>query len=88
MLKYLSRYTHHAAISNERIVAISGREVVLSVRADDRGRKRRIRPEAVVWLACGCGGCNPWQPRANATPLGQFNTPPGIPPLNVRANAP
>ncbi len=43
VLEYLSRYTHRTAISNERIVAISGHEVVLSVRADDKGHKRRVR---------------------------------------------
>jgi hypothetical protein len=43
VLEYLSRYTHRTAISNERIVAITDREVVLSVRADEAGRKRRIR---------------------------------------------
>ena len=34
---------HRTAISNERMVAITEREVVLSVRADDAGHKRRIR---------------------------------------------
>ena len=43
VLEYLSRYTHRTAISNERIVAITGREVVLSVRADEVGNKCRIR---------------------------------------------
>ena len=43
VLAYLSRYTHRTAISNERIVAIDEHEVVLSVRADDQGGKRRIR---------------------------------------------
>ena len=43
VLEYLSRYTHRTAISNERIVAVTDREVVLSVRADDAGKKRRIR---------------------------------------------
>ncbi len=41
VLAYLSRYTHRTAISNERIVAISDRDVVISVRADERGGKRR-----------------------------------------------
>ena len=45
VLEYLSRYTHRTAISNERIVAISGPEVVISVRADDKGGKRRERIE-------------------------------------------
>ena len=43
MLEYLSRYTHRTAISNERMASITDREVVLSVRADDAGKKRRIR---------------------------------------------
>ena len=43
VLEYLSRYTHRAAISNERMVAINAREVVLSVRANANGGKRRIR---------------------------------------------
>ena len=43
VLEYLSRYTHRTAISNERMVAITEREVVLSVRADDQGRKGRVR---------------------------------------------
>ena len=45
VLEYLSRYTHRTAISNERIVAITDREVVISVRADDKGGKRRERIE-------------------------------------------
>ena len=45
VLAYLSRYTHRTAISNERIVAISARDVVISVRADDKGGKRRERIE-------------------------------------------
>ena len=43
VLEYLSRYTHRTAISNERIVAISARDVVISVRADDKGSKRKER---------------------------------------------
>ena len=43
VLEYLSRYTHRTAISNERMVAMTDREVVLSVRADDKGHKRRAR---------------------------------------------
>jgi hypothetical protein len=43
VLEYLSRYTHRTAISSERILAITDREVVLSVRADEAGNKRRIR---------------------------------------------
>ena len=42
VLDYLSRYTHHTAIGNERLVAIAGDKVLLRVRADDRGGKRVI----------------------------------------------
>jgi rRNA maturation protein Nop10 len=45
VLEYLSRYTHRTAISNERIVAINAGDVVISVRADDNGGKRRERIE-------------------------------------------
>ena len=45
VLTYLSRYTHRTAISNERIVAISDHDVVISVRADDKGGKRHERME-------------------------------------------
>lgn len=43
VLEYLSRYTHRTAISNERISRITESDVVLSVRADDKGAKRQIR---------------------------------------------
>ena len=43
VLEYLSRYTHRTAISNERILSLDERGVVLSVRADANGGKRRIR---------------------------------------------
>lgn len=43
VLEYLSRYTHRTAVSNERITQITAREVVLSVRADEKGGKRQIR---------------------------------------------
>jgi hypothetical protein len=45
VLQYLSRYTHRTAISNERIVAITEHDVVISVRADEKGGKRRERIE-------------------------------------------
>ena len=45
VLEYLSRYTHRTAISNERILAIDEGGVVLSVRADAQGGKRRITLE-------------------------------------------
>ena len=43
VLEYLSRYTHRTAISNERIRAVSEREVAFSVRANDKGAKRLER---------------------------------------------
>jgi Putative transposase/Transposase zinc-binding domain len=42
-LDYLSRYTHRTAIGNERIKAVTAREVVFSARADDKGGKRTVR---------------------------------------------
>ena len=43
VLEYLSRYTHRTAISNERIRSINDGQVSFTVRADDKGGKRRIR---------------------------------------------
>lgn len=43
VLEYLGRYTHQTAISNERIRAIDEENVSFTVRADDKGGKRRIR---------------------------------------------
>lgn len=43
VLEYLSRYTHRTAIGNERIRAIDDAGVVFTVRADERGGKRRVR---------------------------------------------
>jgi hypothetical protein len=40
---HLIRYTHRTAIGNERIRAVTEREVVFSVRADDKGGKRSVR---------------------------------------------
>lgn len=51
VLQYLSRYTHRTAISHERIVAITEREVVLSVRVDDAGNKRRIRLPGAAFIS-------------------------------------
>jgi hypothetical protein len=42
VLEYLSRYTHRTAISNERIRAIDEENVSFTVRADDKGGKRRM----------------------------------------------
>lgn len=42
VLDYLARYTHRTAIGNERLVAIERDQVLLRVRADDRGGKRTI----------------------------------------------
>lgn len=41
VLDYLGRYTHRVAISNERIAAIAGNDVLLRVRADPAGGKKR-----------------------------------------------
>jgi len=43
VLEYLSRYTHRTAISNERIRAVSEKEVTFTVRANDKGGKRLKR---------------------------------------------
>jgi len=50
VLEYLSRYTHRTAISNERIRSVSEREVVFSVRADDKGGKRLERLEGAEFV--------------------------------------
>jgi hypothetical protein len=42
VLDYLARYTHRTAIGNERLVAITGKQVLLRVRADATGGKRVI----------------------------------------------
>ena len=42
VLDYLARYTHRTAIGNERLVALTGEQVLLRVRADDTGGKRTI----------------------------------------------
>ncbi len=50
VLNYLSRYTHRTAISNERIVAIRGEDVLLRVRADETGGKRIVRMPGTTFL--------------------------------------
>lgn len=50
VLEYLSRYTHRTAIGNERIRALSQSEVAFTVRADDRGGKRRIRLDGTEFV--------------------------------------
>lgn len=42
VLEYLSRYSHRTAISNERIKAVSAKEVVFTVRANEQGAKRCV----------------------------------------------
>jgi hypothetical protein len=42
VLDYLARYTHRTAIGNERLVGITGEQVLLRVRADVTGGKRTI----------------------------------------------
>jgi hypothetical protein len=43
VLDYLSRYTHRTAIGNDRIKNITAAEVMFTVRADDKGGKRKAR---------------------------------------------
>jgi hypothetical protein len=42
VLNYLSRYTNRTAIGAERLLAIRGEEVLLRMRADDRGGRRTV----------------------------------------------
>lgn len=48
--RYLSRYTHRSAISNERIRYVSKREVAFSVRADDHGGKQLVRLDGAEFV--------------------------------------
>ena len=50
VLDYLSRYTQRTAIGEERIVAIRGHEVLLRVRADDRGGKRVLAVDGAQFV--------------------------------------
>jgi hypothetical protein len=50
VLDYLSRYTHRTAIGAERLLAIRGNEVLLRVRADDRGGKRLVAVDGVEFV--------------------------------------
>jgi hypothetical protein len=50
VLEYLSRYTHRTAIGNERIKAVTPKEVVFTVRADDQGKKRTVRLEGAEFV--------------------------------------
>jgi hypothetical protein len=50
VLDYLSRYTQRTAVGDERLVAIRGREVLLRVRADDRGGKRVVAVDGVQFV--------------------------------------
>ena len=43
VLEYLGRYTHRTAIGNERIKVLTPDEVMFTVRADDKGGKRKQR---------------------------------------------
>ena len=51
VLDYLSRYTHRTAIGNERLVGIRGSQVLLRVRADERGGKRVVAIEGTQFIA-------------------------------------
>jgi len=50
VLDYLSRYTHHTAIGNGRIKAITPDEVVFTARADDKGAKRTVRTQGPEFI--------------------------------------
>ena len=50
VLEYLSRYTHRTAISNERIRAVSEREVAFTVRCDSQGGKRLVRLQGTEFV--------------------------------------
>jgi Putative transposase/Transposase zinc-binding domain len=50
VLDYLSRYTHRTAIGAERLIAIRGNEVLLRVRADDRGGRRTVAIDGVEFI--------------------------------------
>jgi hypothetical protein len=50
VLEYLSRYTHRTAIGNERIRSVNHSGVTFTVRADDRGGKRRVRLEGTEFV--------------------------------------
>ncbi len=52
VLEYLSRYTHRTAVSNERIVAIRDGQVLLRVRADEKGGKKVVRIEGADFIGC------------------------------------
>lgn len=51
VLDYLSRYTHRVAVSEERIVGIRGKDVLLRVRADSTGGKRCVRIDGPSFIA-------------------------------------
>ena len=46
----LGCYTHRTAISNERIRAVSEREVAFTLRGDDKGGKRLVRLDGVEFV--------------------------------------
>ena len=50
VLEYLSRYTHRTAISYERIRSLDAEQVVITVRADDKGGKRMRRLEGTEFV--------------------------------------
>lgn len=50
VLDYLSRYTYRVAVSEERILAIRGNEVLLRVRADHTGTKRCARIDGPTFI--------------------------------------
>ena len=50
VLDYLARYTYRVAVSDERILAIRGDDVLLRVRADDTGGKRCVRIDGQTFI--------------------------------------
>lgn len=50
VLDYLSRYTYRVAVSDERILAIRGDDVLLRVRADATGGKRCVRIDGHTFI--------------------------------------
>ena len=50
VLEDLSRYTHRTAVSDERIVAIAGEQVLLRVRADPGTGRKTVRIDGVQFI--------------------------------------
>jgi len=50
VLKYLSRYTHRTAISNERISSVGQSDIAFKVRTDEHGGKRTVQLPGVEFV--------------------------------------